>query len=633
MNCLPVQKMWERIEVARQESDSALFFHLLYLGEMLTKLVVAGLVAAVEDDRERHRYRQLYRLVRADSLGEWTQVLDDVLVGPASQYLLPDARENQRELTQKVGDGHWQHEAFSRLHTVLKHIQQDIEEPPAKMGGRQWFHTFVTLRNKTRGHGAPSIALCSKVCPDLEKSVRIVSDNLRLLQRPWAYLHRNLSGKYRVFGLCGDVSCFNYLKTTAAVSLPPSQTLNNGVYVFFDRPIHVQLLVTDINIEDFFFPNGSFNSRTFELISYITDNRIDGDSSPYLRPAGELPPSETEGLGELDVVGEVFSNLPPLPTGYVRRTALEQELHKILCDDRHPIITLLGRGGVGKTSLALGVLHEVARRNRFEIIIWFSARDIDLLPEGPKVVKPRILTERDIAQEFCRLMGSAHEGSTCDEMQCFSEALTYCSMGGPILFVFDNFETVRNPSDLFMWLDTRVRLPNKILITTRHREFKADYPIEVSGMTEHEAQNLISSVSNQLGIERLLSSEYREKLYQAADGHPYIMKILLGEVAKARRQVQIKPIVARRDEILEVLFERTYANLSPVAKRVFLTLCRWRSLIPEIALEAVLLRPANERMDVEQAIEELIQSSFIDVTEDDDANRFFSVPLVAAVFG
>src|SRR2546425_6417307 len=54
---------------------------LMYLGELLTKTVAAGLVAAIIDDRDRHRYRQLHRLVRADSLSEWIAVIDDVLVG------------------------------------------------------------------------------------------------------------------------------------------------------------------------------------------------------------------------------------------------------------------------------------------------------------------------------------------------------------------------------------------------------------------------------------------------------------------------------------------------------------------------------------------------------------------------
>jgi hypothetical protein len=42
------------------------------------------------------------------------------------------------------------------------------------------------------------------------------------------------------------------------------------------------------------------------------------------------------------------------------------------------------------------------------------------------------------------------------------------------LFVFDNFETVRSPAELYIWIDTYVRPPDKVLITTRFRDFKGD---------------------------------------------------------------------------------------------------------------------------------------------------------------
>lgn len=127
--------------------------------------------------------------------------------------------------------------------------------------------------------------------------------------------------------------------------------------------------------------------------------------------------------------------------------------------------------------------------------------------------------------------------------------------------------------------------------------------------------------------------EYRKRLYKESAGHPYVVKILLGELAKHPKWKNVKRIVARRSDILDALFERTYSALSPVAKRVFLTLCNWRSAIPQIALEAVLLRPEHEeRMDVESAIDELRHSSFIEISNENSAH-FISVPLVAFQFG
>jgi hypothetical protein len=152
-------------------------------------------------------------------------------------------------------------------------------------------------------------------------------------------------------------------------------------------------------------------------------------------------------------------------------------------------------------------------------------------------------------------------------------------------------------------------------------------------MSESEFDQLCQETAITLGIQTLLTTEYRRDLYRESDGHPYVVKILLGEVAKAGRPQKIERIVAGREEILDALFERTFVGLSPAAKHVFLTLSGWRSTVPELAIEAVMLRPSNERLDVEAALSELKRCSFVEMTLSPDRNVFLSVPLVAAIFG
>ncbi len=454
------------------------------------------------------------------------------------------------------------------------------------------------LRNKTRGHGATPTELYGKLCPPLEESIRTFVDNFRLFKRPWVYLYRNLSGRYRVTKFTQPGTEFDTLKT-GAVNI----NLQDGIYIYFDQPARVELMYSSVDALDFLFPNGAFDSKKFELISYITDNRNDVDASPYLSPATPLPQSETQGIGSLDVQGECFGNLPLVQQGYIYRKALEVELFDALMNDRHPMITLVGKGGIGKTWLTLTVLHQVANDDRFAAILWFSARDIDLIPQGPKLVTPHVFTVNDIATEFVRLIQpSEAQEKGFNAAKYLGQVMTKSSIG-PILFVFDNFETVRGPSELYSWIDTYIRLPNKVLITSRIREFKGDYPIEVLGMNEEESEELINATARTLGIGNLLTEDYKHELYQEASGHPYVMKVLLGEVAKAGKLSKIERIIATIDDILDALFERTYSGLSPVAKRVVLTLCSWRSTMPLLALEAVLLRPTNERMEVANAAE------------------------------
>lgn len=113
---------------------------------------------------------------------------------------------------------------------------------------------------------------------------------------------------------------------------------------------------------------------------------------------------------------------------------------------------------------------------------------------------------------------------------------------------------------------------------------------------------------------------------------PYIIKIILGEVAKSGRLSDIQRIVSDKDTILEALFKRTYGTLSSAAKRIFLTLSSWHSTIPLLALESVILRSDNEKIDVDKAVDELNKSSFVELL-DIQSEPVIYVPLVAAIFG
>lgn len=626
---IPIARMWERVERSRSDGDAALFMELLYLGESVTKLTVAAAVSTVADDRDRHRYRQLHRLVRADGLGEWALVLDEVLTGATAQHITADARDAHRQLTERLPQGSWQNDSVREIHDCLRLLASDSEDLPLKVDGRRWFTLFATLRNRTRGHGALSAPLAGRLCVKLEPSLRRIAEQLVLLNAPWAYLHRNLSGKYRVTPLLpGAAAPFAHLKSSNTAHLA------DGVHVWFGEPLRIELLHSDAEATNFYLPNGNFNGKRFELISYITDQARDEDASPYLSPATPLPASETEGAVALDVQGEAFANLPPCPTDYVSRPEVERELLGLLTDDRHPIVTVAGRGGIGKTSVALSVLHQLVERARFQTIVWLSARDVDLLAVGPKAVRPQVLTIADMARDLVRLLSPAEAQSKGFKAVEYFGTLLKDGDGGPTLVVLDNFETVKLPAETYAWIDTYVRLPNKVLITTRTREFKGDYPVELSGMTEDEYEALVNATASRLGISELMSSRYRQELYRETEGHPYVVKILLGEVANAHRPVKVERILATKDDVLTALFERTYAGLSPAARRVFLTLCGWRSLVAQVALEAVLLRAENERFDVDGAIQELTRASLIEqhVSAGEDL-LFLGVPLTAALFG
>jgi hypothetical protein len=100
----------------------------------------------------------------------------------------------------------------------------------------------------------------------------------------------------------------------------------------------VELVRSDADLADFYLPNGNFTNTHYEMLSYISGDRTQLSAAPFLIPP-DLPRSQTEGLGDLEVEGQCFTNLPPQATDYVSRPQLEREARDLLLDDRHPIIT------------------------------------------------------------------------------------------------------------------------------------------------------------------------------------------------------------------------------------------------------------------------------------------------------
>jgi len=505
-------KLSDRISLDKEEGNIAYFHGLSLELEYVTKLVTAGITACVGDDSDRQRYTLEYSLVRADSIGEWVSILNNALTGPSAQFFIPAATQITRELTERVAIGDWRYTVVKNLSEIAAKlgVQSQVGQ---KVALRQFFEIGVSIRNRTRGHGATTTDQCGYVCPLLAEAIDLVIVNLRLFKQDWAYLYRNLSNKYRVSPLLGQCLAFDYLKRTR------DESLQNGVFIDLNGPIRVPLVFSDPDLRDLLVPNGSFKNNTFEVLSFITNDVARKDGSFWSIPPGRLPDSETHGRTALEQLGNTFANLPQTPTGHIARRSLESQLqNELLKSDRHPIVTLTGPGGIGKTTLALAVIKAISTQDPppYDVILWLSSRDIDLLESGPKPVAPRVTRKSDIARAAVALLepsGWESESFSADE---YFQSCLVNGAAGKTLFILDNYETLDSPADVFSWIDTYIRLPNKVLITTRFRDFVGDYPIEIGGMTDEEALSLIDQESERLGVSTLLTPSYSSFQMSAA---------------------------------------------------------------------------------------------------------------------
>lgn len=623
-------KIRSRVAFDKEEGDIAFYYALMLEIEYLTKIIISGVISCLGDDADRSRYSLEYALVRANSIGDWVGILQSALTGPSAQFFRPQTTNITRELTERVSEGDWRFLVVKNISVAAERLGLDAKIA-SKVALRQFFEMSVAIRNRTRGHGAITAERCNSICPILEEVISLIWDNCELFKHDWAHLYRNLSGKYRVSMLMGDGATFEHLKRTKDI------VFQDGVYVDIDGPHHVPLLFSNQSVDDVFLPNGNFKSDEFEVLSLITDTVCRQSGEAWSIPPGRLPASHTEGHDKLDQVGKTFTNLPEPTRGHITRDKLESSLREELLKlERHPIITLTGPGGIGKTTLTLVVVGALAKSAEcpYDVILWMSSRDVDLLDNGPKPVRPKVVTKEAISKSVVELLGPGNrDAKNFDPLKYFERCLSE-GAAGKTLFILDNFETVEQPVEIYRWIDTHLRHPNKVLITTRVRDFQGDFPIEIKGMNDSEASQLVAQEATRLGISEIVSHEYSQKLIDESDGHPYVIKILLGQVAKEGRAVTPERIIAGADQLLLALFERTYAGLSPAGQRIFLLLSSWRAFVPSIAVEAVALRPDNERFNASGAIDELRRYSLIEeVLNEKEDQLFVGVPLAAASFG
>jgi hypothetical protein len=624
-----VASVARRLNVIGDLAFADTFLETSYLAEAAIKSVAAALRAAVMDGSPEDAYRLGYELVRSDGLGDWEEAIRETTAQPLVSIVPFEFRPLVAWLTKKrtKPEDAWYATTRSSIGQVLELLDSDDTESPKELTVLGLLKALVLIRNKTKAHGALGRDFFAAANRDYMTAVTQFVETCPLFDWKWFFVFFEKHEPKFVL-LSGDTPC---AANHSNIKFPLGE--KSGIYVVPENSSRAfftgDLLRSNFQCTEFLLPNGAAKpSGKAEFIDYGSGKVHDQSIDIFMTLPVPPPPSETEGLPELDVQSNLLGNLPPPRCGYVERSELQDDLEGRLRDKNHHIITLHGQGGMGKTSLALYVAHKLASEDTppFENIVWFSARDVDLRPTGPVMVKPDVLDLKAICKKFAALFsGEASEESFGRVLQ--SPAI---NSNKGTLFIFDNFETLRGTTEIHRFLDANTLLPNKVLITSRERSFKADYPIEVKGMEFAEAQDMLMKAANELEISALLTDEMIRAIYSDTDGHPYVMRVIIGEMAKEKRYVPPKTMVGRRADIVNAVFERSFTKLSRDAKNVFLTVSNWKTPVRELALTVVL---GVRGLDVEAGIEESLRLSLIlrHWTTDEDVS--YSAPHLARSFG
>lgn len=622
-----------RLNLGHSDDLATCFLNTSYLAEVALKSIAIVLHSGLEKPAREIAYRHAYGIVRADGLGIWELSVRDLTTSPTSSYLPPEYSTLLTWMTKKRTKP--EDETFrgvlSGLRSLLLMLGTESDDAPKAPTFRDLLTLFVQIRNKTKAHGAVGDEFYSNANGPYFLAVKTLVESCPAFSWRWLHLSKRDSGKVRAISLLGFEP--THIKES---ELALRVFEHSGIFVSPDqstRLFHCGLLLkSNRDCTSFLIPNGGMKPNgTAEFLDYATGAIEQIDASQLTSPPAQRPRSETEGLSKFDVQSNVFGNLPPLSPSYVRRNKLEQELTARLSDKNHPIITLHGGGGMGKTSLAIKVTHDLAEANAplFEHIVWFSARDVDLRPTGPSEVRQSVVDLKTVSQRFGELFSMYSVGNDASALARALETPTGISEKG-ILFIFDNFETMSDVRGLHRFLDEHTHLPNKVLITSRDRAFVADYPIEVFGMEFPEAREMLLSSARELMIEGLMTETVIQNIYKFTNGHAYVMRVIAGEMAKDGRYTPPAQLVGRRSDIVDTVFERSFNKLSDAGRNVFLIVSNWRAEVAELGMFVVL---GLRGIDAERGIDECLRLSLIHNTEIPGGSPSYSVPQLARAFG
>lgn len=341
------------------------------------------------------------------------------------------------------------------------------------------------------------------------------------------------------------------------------------------------------------------------------------DSENVLNPA----PSRT-----------ILHNLPPR-TDFVGREREKKQVHEAL-KSRFYLTMIDGIGGIGKTSLALEVLHECLAASQlaagsknphppenglqtFDAFIWTSARDRDLNLNDVLDTIARVLDYPFITQ----LPPEEKRHEVIKRLQ-----------QQPCLLIVDNFETVKDQELQRFILD--LPEPGKCLITSRTLGLRQARSVSLRGMAKEEALLLVKNEGVRLGLNlQALAEEEQnfQRFYEATGGAPLAIRWAIGQIKQRGQSIEgvLNSLHGARGDIFEFIFQRAWSLLSEPAKKILTVMPVFAASASKAAIEAA---GDAHHWELDEALGQLVELWLLEASEQlDEAKRRYQLhPLTRA---
>ena len=353
---------------------------------------------------------------------------------------------------------------------------------------------------------------------------------------------------------------------------------------------------------------------------------------------------ERERKPEEPVGGEVktkFINRPPIVApGYFQDRHVETELlGEFLKDEAPSLMTVVGRGGTGKTAMVCRLLKSLESGRLPDDGEPLSVDGIVYLSEGGSrgVSVPHIYSDlcqllpSDVAEELERLYKDP-QVSTEEKMAALLEAFP---SSGRYVLLLDNFEGVLDPetraiksTELKEALSALLNLPHqelKVIVTTRftprpqelelvrpERQRRLDLD---KGLPSPDAEEILRQMDadGKVGL-RTAPEELLDEARKRTRGFPRALEALFA-ILSADRDTSLKEVLEDAEGLLpenvvEVLVGEAFSRLDPSGQMVMQALAVYAHPVTPAAVD-YLLHPYRLGVDSAPVLSRLVNMQFV----------------------
>lgn len=253
-------------------------------------------------------------------------------------------------------------------------------------------------------------------------------------------------------------------------------------------------------------------------------------------------------------------------------------LQHVLSEDAPWLIAVVGMGGIGKTSLASAVIHQLIEQNLLMDIGWITAKQtvFNLGGSIDLIEKPALTADELIVSLGEQLMQDVFDPNNTSAKEILP-GLRKLLKEYPHLIVVDNLETVTDLNALLSILRDLAN-PSKFLLTSRMSLFAEPdiFHFAVLEMNEEHALALIRYEAKQRNLPDLLAADRRElmPILETVGGNPLALRLVVGQIHTHTLDSVLEKLQMARgrksDNLYTYIYRDAWDQLDEMARHVLL---------------------------------------------------------------